>query len=141
MGLCILTSLCLKILTTMTRELIPTFQGENNVTKITSDNGAISYLTASKTFQDEAYERGAVTLNTVENERKHVLFLFNSEGAEVSRYYLAKKLQGMKPSDIAAKKHNLCIFKSWNATPGAEGWVPCVGYTEQENLAASAVAF
>ena len=122
----------------MTRENLNSFQGMNNVTKITSDNGSISYLTESIAFTDEAYATGAVKVNTVENEKKHVLFLFNSADAEVGRFYLGKKLQGKTPAELAEMKHQLCIFKSWN--PNSEQWVPCVGLSAQENLAKSAAS-
>ena len=123
----------------MTRENISNFQGIDNVTKVTSDNGSISYLSQSVSFADEAYATGACKLNTVENEKKHVLFLFNSANAEVGRYYLGKKLQGLTPDAIAQKKSNLVIFKSWN--PETNSWVPCVGLSTQEDLSAKAVSF
>ena len=123
----------------MTRENISSYQGENNVTKITSDNGSMSYLTQSVSFGDEAYATGACKLNTVENEKKHVLFLFNSADAEVGRYYLGKKLQGKTPQELVEMKHALCFFKSFN--PESQSWVPCVGLSSQEDLSKSAVAF
>ena len=123
----------------MTRENLNNYQGENNVTKITSDNGSISYLTQSISFGDEAYATGASKLNTVENEKKHVLFLFNSADAEVGRYYLGKKLQGKSPAELVEMKHALCFFKSFN--PETQAWVPCVGLSTQEDLSKSAVAF
>lgn len=127
----------------MTREMMPNFQGEVNVTKIVNDEGVLSYLTPSVAFTDEAFRTGACALNTVENEKKHVLFLFNAAQAEVGRYYIGKKLQGKTPAQLAELKSNLCIFKSWNpaANEGKGSWVPCVGLSSQENLAASAVAF
>ena len=123
----------------MTRENISSYQGENNVTKITNDNGSMSYLTQSVSFGDEAYATGACKLNTVENEKKHVLFLFNSADAEVGRYYLGKKLQGKTPQELVEMKHALCFFKSFN--PESQSWVPCVGLSSQEDLSKSAVAF
>ena len=123
----------------MTRENLNSYQGENNVTKITSDNGSVSYLTQSISFGDEAYQTGACKLNTVENEKKHVLFLFNAGDAEVGRYYLGKKLQGMSPAELVEKKHNLCFFESFN--PETKAWVPCVGLSNSENLAEKAVSF
>ena len=123
----------------MTRETISSYRGENNVTKITSDNGSVSYLTQSVSFGDEAYAKGACKLNTVENEKKHVLFLFNSADAEVGRYYLGKNLQGKTPQELVEQKHTLCFFKSFN--PETSSWVPCVGLSSQEDLSKSAVAF
>ena len=122
----------------MTRENLSNYQGENNVTKITSDNGSVSYLTASTAFADEKNRIGAAKLNTVENEKKHVLFLFNSEDAEVGRYYLGKKLQGKTPAQLAEMKHMLCFFKSYN--PNTNEWVPCVGLGNGESLATKAVS-
>ena len=123
----------------MIRENISSYQGENNVTKITSDNGSVSYLTQSVSFGDETYAKGACKLNTVENEKKHVLFLFNSADAEVGRYYLGKKLQGKTAKELVEQKHTLCFFKSFN--PETSSWVPCVGLSSQEDLSKSAVAF
>ena len=123
----------------MTRETLNSFENRNNVTKITSDNGSISYLTQSVSFGDETFAKGASKLNTVENEKKHVLFLFNSADAEVGRYYLGKKLQGKSPAELVEQKHALCFFKSFN--PETSSWVPCVGLSSQEDLSKSAVAF
>jgi hypothetical protein len=122
----------------MTRENLNNYQGENNVTKITSDNGSVSYLTASTAFADEKNRIGAAKLNTVETEKKHVLFLFNSEDAEVGRYYLGKKLQGKSPAELAEMKHMLCFFKSYN--PNTNEWVPCVGLGNGDSLATKAVS-
>ena len=123
----------------MTRETVNNFNGRDNVTKITSDNGSVSYLTQSVSFGDETYAKGACKLNTVENEKKHVLFLFNSADAEVGRYYLSKKLQGQTPEQLVEKKHALCFFESFN--PETQSWVPCVGLSTQEDLAKSAASF
>ena len=123
----------------MTRENLNSFENRNNVTKITSDNGSVSYLTQSVTFGDEVYAKGANKLNTVENEKKHVLFLFNDADAEVGRYYLGKKLQGMSPAELVEKKHCLCFFESFN--PETKAWVPCVGLSTSEDLTKSAVSF
>jgi hypothetical protein len=123
----------------MTREIISTFEGKDNVTKITADNGSVSYLTASVTFTALADSEGAVGLNTFESPTKHVLFLFNDRGIETSRHYLGKKLQGKTPAEIAAIKHNLCCFESFN--PDTKSWVPCIGYTSQEDLSKTMVRF
>ena len=123
----------------MTRETLNSFENKNNVTKITSDEGSVSYLTQSVSFGDETNARGACKLNTVENEKKHVLFLFNAGDAEVGRYYLGKKLQGMSPAELVEKKHNLCFFESFN--PETKAWVPCVGMSNQEDLAKTAASF
>ena len=123
----------------MTRETINSFENRNNVTKITADNGSVSYLTQSVSFGDETYAKGATKLNTVENEKKHVLFLFNGADAEVGRYYLGQKLQGKSPAELVEMKHLLCFFESFN--PETQAWVPCVGLSKQEDLTKSAVSF
>lgn len=123
----------------MTRETLSTFESKNNVSHIISDNGSESWLTSSSTFADETNRLGACKLNTVENEKKHVLFLFNSNNAEVARYYLGKKLQGKTPAELVEMRHSLCFFQSWN--PSTREWVPCVGEGKGDNLASSAVGF
>ena len=123
----------------MTRDTLPTFESKNNVSHIISDNGSESWLTSSSTFADETNRLGACKLNTVENEKKHVLFLFNSKDAEVARYYLGKKLQGKTPQELVEMKHSLCFFQSWN--PKTRQWVPCVGVGTGDTLASSAVGF
>ena len=123
----------------MTRETLNSVETRNNVTKVTNDNGSVSYLTQSVSFGDETNAKGACKLNTVENEKKHVLFLFNAGDAEVGRYYLGKKLQGQTPAELVEKKHNLCFFESFN--PETKQWVPCVGLSQAEDLTKSAVAF
>lgn len=123
----------------MQRENLNNYQGENNVTKITNDDGSVRYFTQNVNFADETYFKGACKLNTFENEKKHVLFLFNHEDAEVGRYYLGSNLHGLTPEQIVEKKHSLVFFKSFN--PSTEDWVPCVGVSSQVNLAAKAVSF
>ena len=123
----------------MTRENISEFESRNNVSHIVSDNGSESWLTQSRTFADETNEIGACKLNTVENEKKHVLFLFNGKDAEVGRYYLGKKLQGKTPQQLVEMKHSLVFFESWN--PQTSQWVPCIGESSQESLATTAASF
>lgn len=123
----------------MTREKLNSFENRNNVTKITNDNGAVSYLTQGVSFGDETYSKGACKLNTIENENKHVLFLFNSADAEVSRYYLTKSLQGKTPAQIIEQKHALVFFESFNEE--TQSWVPCVALSSQTDLASSALSF
>lgn len=117
----------------MTREILDQFQGKRNVTKYISNNGLVSYLTQSRSFADEASSLGACRLNTIENENKHVLFLFNKNDEEVGRYYIGKKLQGKTPSELAEIKNNLVFFDSWN--PNIKEWVPCVGMKKNEDSA------
>ena len=120
----------------MTRENLATFKNENNVTKVTSDNGNTSYLTQSVSFAEEANRLGAAGLVPIETEKKHVLFLVNKEGAEVSRYYLCKNLQGTSADELIENRHSLIFFKSYD--PNAGSWVPCVSETSQEPLATKA---
>jgi hypothetical protein len=106
-------------------ETLSFFQGKMNVIHCVMDNGQESYLSQSRNFDDEANAKGACKLNTVENEKKHVLFLFNSNNEEVGRYYLGKKLQGQTPDQIIGQIDRLCFFEAWN--PETKNWVPCVG--------------
>jgi hypothetical protein len=114
-------------------EILEKFQGKNNVRHIVSASGNMSWLTPEISFADETYAKGACKLNTVENETKHVLFLFNSDNEEVGRYYLGKKLQGMSPAQLVEIKESLVFFESWN--PESESWVPCVGVGLQPQFA------
>ena len=111
-------------------EILEKFQGKNNVRHIVSASGNMSWLTPEISFADETYAKGACKLNTVENETKHVLFLFNSDNEEVGRYYLGKKLQGMSPAQLVEIKESLVFFESWN--PESESWVPCVGINSSQ---------
>ena len=126
----------------MKREILKQFQGKENITHVISDNGTESYLSQSRCFGDEAYAIGATKLNTVENEKKHVLFLFNSNDEEVGRYYIVKALQGKTPKELIEIKHNLVFFESWNSE--SEKWIPCVGILNNNSLkdiASKAVSF
>ena len=105
-------------------ETLNHFQGKDNVRHIVSDNGSESWLTQEISFADETCAKGACKLNTVENETKHVLFLFNNKNEEVGRYYIGKKLQGKTPDELITLKSNLSFFESWN--PESKSWVPCV---------------
>ena len=107
------------------KEILASFQGKKNVWHIVTSNGTSSYLTQEWSFDDEACAKGACKLNTIENDKKHVLFLFNDRDAEVGRYYLGKKLQGLTPKQLTEIKNELCFFESWN--PETKTWVPCIG--------------
>ena len=107
------------------KETLDNFQGRETVRHIISVNGIESWITDGHSFAEEANEKGASKINTIENEKKHVLFLFNSENVEVGRYYIGKKLQGLNPAQFLARKAELSVFESWN--PSTQKWVPCVG--------------
>ena len=109
----------------MKKEILDQFEGKTNVCHIISDNGSENWLSQPISFADETWAKGACKLNTVENETKHVLFLFNDKNEEVGRYYIGKKLQGKTPEQIVELKDQLCFFESWN--PTIQKWVPCVG--------------
>ena len=109
----------------MNRELLDQFEGKKNVIKIISDKGTVTYLTQSRSFDDETSAIGATKLNTIDNEKKHILFLFDSNDNEVGRYYLGKHLHGKTPSELLELKDNLAFFESFN--PETRKWVPCVG--------------
>ena len=109
----------------MKTEILNQFQGRYNVRHIVNDNGIESWQTQDVSFGDEAFAKGACKLNTVENENKHVLFLFNSDDEEVGRYYLGKNLQGKTPSELVEIKSDLVFFESWNHE--SKTWIPCVG--------------
>lgn len=121
-----------------TRETLASFKGRNNVTKITSDNGMVNYLTPSVSFEEKANELGANGLVTYEKENKHALFLF-SGATEVGRFYLGKNLQGMGDEKLVEQRSHILFFESWN--PETEKWVPCAGYSNQESLASKVVRF
>lgn len=108
----------------MKTEILNQFQGRYNVRHIVNDNGVESWLTQEISFGDETFAKGSCKLNTVENETKHVLFLFNRDDEEVGRYYIGKSLQGKPPSDLVEMKNDLVFFESWN--PESNSWVPCV---------------
>ena len=108
----------------MQKEFLDSFEGKKNVWHIISDNGNESWLTQEVSFADETCARGACKLNTVENESKHVLFLFNDKNEEVGRYYIGKSLQGKTPSELVEIKNDLVFFESFN--PESKSWVPCV---------------
>ena len=106
-------------------EILQLFQGKENVRHIVSTCGSECFLSQKRGFFDETSNIGACKLNTIENETKHVLFLFNSDDTEVGRYYIGKKLQGKSPAQILEMKRFLCFFESWNLEMNK--WVPCVG--------------
>ena len=115
----------------MKTELLNQFQGRCNVRHIVNDNGVESWLTQETCFGDEAFVKGACKLNTVENDTKHVLFLFNSDDEEVGRYYIGKSLQGKTPSELVEMKKNLAFIESFN--PESKSWVPCVKLSSKDD--------
>ena len=113
------------------KELLTSFHGKDNVWHIIVGNGTESYLTQECSLVDEIYLKGANKLNTVENDKKHVLFLFNDKDEEVGRYYLGKKLQGLTPAQLIEIKQEIVVFESWN--PETKKWVPCVGKAKEKS--------
>lgn len=106
------------------KETLDQFQGKEYVHHIISPSGTESWITDDRSFIEEANDIGASKINTIENDKKHVLFLFNNSNVEVGRYYMGRKLQGLTPEQIAEQKPNLTIFDSWN--PTTKQWVPCI---------------
>ena len=119
----------------MQKDFLDSFEGKKNVWHIILDNGIENWLTQEVSFADETCAKGACKLNTVENETKHVLFLFNDRNEEVGRYYIGKKLQGKTPEQITELKGQICFFESWN--PSTKSWVPCVGFRKSAQLSQS----
>lgn len=108
----------------MQKEFLDSFEGKKNVWHIILDNGIENWLTQEISFADETCAKGACKLNTVENETKHVLFLFNDKNEEVGRYYIGKSLQCKTPSELVEIKKDIVFFESFN--PESKSWVPCV---------------
>lgn len=121
------------------KETLSFYQGKTNVIHYVMDDGQEFYLSQSRNFDDEANAKGACKLNTVENEKKHVLFLFNSDDKEVGRYYIGKKLQGMSPEQIVEKKDIIVFFDSWN--PKNDKWIPCVVFKSSGQFASPHTSF
>jgi hypothetical protein len=119
----------------MKTEILNDFQGKHYVRHVISDNGTESWLTQEVSFADETCAKGACKLNTVENDTKHVLFLFNNEDEEVGRYYIGKSLQGKTPEQIVELKEQLYFLECWN--PLKKQWVPCVGFRKSAQLSQS----
>lgn len=117
-----------------TRELLPEFKGMRNVTKVTSDNGQVSYLTESVSLEAEANRVGAYDYAVFENENKHVFFLFSETGE--NKYYLGQKLQNKGYDFLDSVLTKMVSFFSWN--PSTEKWIPCVGLSDQESLRSKA---
>ena len=115
----------------MQKEFSDSYEGKKNVWHIISDNGNESWITQEVSFADETFVKGACKLNTVENETKHVLFLFNSDDEEVGRYYIGKSLQGKTPSELVEMKKELVFFESFN--PESKSWVPCVKLSSKDD--------
>ena len=117
-----------------TRENLAEFNGMRNVTKVTSDNGQVSYLTESVSLQAEANRVGATDYAIFENDKKHVFFLFSETGE--TKYYLGQKLQGKGYDFIDSVLSKMVSFFSWN--PTTSQWVPCVGLSDQPSLRSQA---
>lgn len=113
------------------RDTLNYYQGKTNVIHCVMADGREAWLSRERPFTEEFNNKGASKLNTVENDKKHVLFLFNDNNEEVGRYYLGKKLQGMSPERIFDIKESLSFFDSWN--PETSKWVPCVGLSGKQS--------
>lgn len=105
------------------RNSLSEFENRVNVSEIVNEeNGEVSYLTQSQSFDEVKNSLGATKLNTVES--KHALFLLNADGAVVKKCYMCKSLHGKTPAQIAEQKHSLIFFESYNAD--TKSWVPCI---------------
>ena len=113
------------------RDTLNYYQGKTNVIHCVMADGREAWLSRERPFTEEFNNKGASKLNTVENDKKHVLFLFNDNNEEVGRYYLGKKLQGISPERIFDIKESLSFFDSWN--PETSKWVPCVGLSGKQS--------
>lgn len=136
------------------REPMPFFMGKSNVTKVTAEDGSVTYLTASVTFEEYTDALGADGLVAYNKENKHVLFLF-AGNREVKRLYLGKNLQNKSDEEIISESAHVLFFESWNPNTdktttfienGVEKtvkgcWVPCAGYSKQESLVSKVVRF
>ena len=101
------------------------YMGRKNVYCIIDKHGGESYLTKSITLAEDLLNLGAVALNTVEKDNKHVLFAFDSNDKELKRYYIGKHIQGKSPQWIKDNQNKLYTFESYN--PKSANWIPCVG--------------
>ena len=106
------------------RETLASFEGKSNVTKIINGD-KVNYLTQSNSFEAETNSLGATALAGYHSDKKHVLFLFDDNGAEVKRYYIGKNLQDMSDDELIVNRSSLVFFESWN--PNTSKWVPSVG--------------
>lgn len=108
------------------RDILNYYQGKTKVIHCVMADGREAWLSQERSFADETASKGACKINTIENDKKHVLYLFNDNNEEVGSYYLGKKLQGMPPEQIVENKERIAFFDSWN--PENAKWVPCVGF-------------
>lgn len=113
-----------KVSVTQKSEILAFFQGKNNVNHIVI-KGIDVWISDIRSFDEEILRKGATKFNTFENERKHIMFLFNDNDEEVGRYYIGKKLQGKAPEQIENLIDNIEFFETWNSNK--KEWVPCVG--------------
>lgn len=115
------------------REILDYYQGKANVIHSVMADGRETWLSQEIPFTEEFDNKGASKVYTVENDKKHVLFLFNDNNEEVGRYYIGKKLQGMTPEQLVELKECIFYLDSWN--PETKTWVPCVGINKKNQSA------
>lgn len=116
------------------KETLPKYEGMINVTKITADDGSVSYLSPSVPLEAEANRVGAVDYAIYEKDGKHVFFLYSETGE--SKYYLGQKLQNKGYDVLDTLMDKIVCFFSWN--PNKSQWVPCVGLSDQPSLRSQA---
>ena len=104
--------------------ILPEFMGEKDVIMRFMDDGNIYYITKSKST-DEIFSKLRVhRLEVKEDDKKHVILLYNNVSNIVGSYYMSKGMHGFTAQEIIAQRDVLRFYKTWSNE--YKKWIPSV---------------
>lgn len=108
----------------ISEKILPEFMGEKDVVMRFMDDGKIYYITKNNSADDIIIRLGVCRFEVIEDDNKHVLFLYDSVSKMVGGYYMSKGMHGFTAQEIIAQRDVLSFYKTWSNEN--KKWMPCV---------------
>jgi hypothetical protein len=108
----------------ISERILPEFMGEKDVIMRFMDDGNKYYVTKSNSADEIILKLGVHKFEVKENDKKHVLFLYDCVSKMVGSYYMSKGMHGFTAQEIIAQRDVLRFYKTWSNE--YKKWMPCV---------------
>lgn len=108
----------------ISERVLSEFMGEKDVIMRIMDDGNIYYITKSKSADELFLKLGVHRLEVKEDDKKHVLFLYNCVSNMVGSFYMSKGMHGFTTQEIVVQRDVLRFYKTWSNE--YKKWMPCV---------------
>lgn len=108
----------------ISERILPEFMGEKDVIMRFMDDGKIYYITKSNSADEIILKLGVHQFVVKEDDKKHVLFLYDCVSRIVGSFYMSKGMYGFTSQEIIAQRDVLRFFKTWSNE--YKKWMPCV---------------